>query len=57
MFRLYDGYHFLGMHLLWWAFWFSFSLFIFGWFEQVPRSERERMSGRNPGARPAESGE
>ncbi len=42
MFHLYDGYHFLGMHLLWWVFWFSFSLLIFGWFEQVPRNRARK---------------
>ncbi len=24
MFHFYDGYHFLGMHLLWWLFWIPF---------------------------------
>ena len=24
MFHFYDGYHFIGMHLLWWVFWLAF---------------------------------
>lgn len=41
MFHFYDGYHFFGMHLLWWAFWIAFIGIVFGWYEPVPR-RRER---------------
>lgn len=37
MFHLYNGYHFLGMHLLWWAFWVVMIGIVFGWYEPVPR--------------------
>ena len=32
MFHLYDGYHFIGMHLLWWVFWFAFISILFSQF-------------------------
>jgi putative membrane protein len=37
MFHFYDGYHFVGMHVMWWLFWLAFIAIIFGVFEQVPR--------------------
>jgi hypothetical protein len=30
MFHFYDGYHFIGMHLLWWVFWLAFLSIVFG---------------------------
>ncbi|CAN5893090.1 hypothetical protein BH11GEM2_BH11GEM2_35860 [soil metagenome] len=38
MFHFYDGYHFIGMHLLWWVFWFAFISLLFRMYEPVPRS-------------------
>ncbi|MEP7344215.1 MAG: hypothetical protein ABI877_03055 [Gemmatimonadaceae bacterium] len=46
MFHFYNGYHVLGMHLLWWLFWFAFMAVIFGLYEPVPR----KRAGKN--ARP-----
>ena len=40
MFHLYNGYHFFGMHLIWWAFWVAFIAIIFGMFEPVHRNRR-----------------
>ena len=37
MFHMYDGYHFLGMHMLWWFFWFLFISVLFSAFEPVRR--------------------
>lgn len=31
--HFYDGYHFFGMHLLWWAFWLAFIGILFGAFD------------------------
>lgn len=45
MFHLYDGYHWLGMHLFWWLFWLLFIALIFGRFEAVPR-KRGRKSAQ-----------
>lgn len=33
----YYGYHFWGMHLFWWLFWIVLIVFLFGWFEPVPK--------------------
>ena len=38
MFHSYDGYHFFGMHLLWWVFWLFFISIVFGWYEPVRRN-------------------
>ncbi len=35
---MYNGYHFLGMHLIWWCVWIFFIFVIFGMFIPVPRS-------------------
>lgn len=37
MFHLYNGYHFLGMHMMWWVFWFLFFTVMFGAFQPVRR--------------------
>ncbi|HRH44270.1 MAG TPA: SHOCT domain-containing protein [Pyrinomonadaceae bacterium] len=34
---MYDGYHFFGMHLLWWFFWIVLVVTLFGWFDTVPK--------------------
>ncbi len=44
MFHFYEGYHFFGMHLLWWAFWFLFIVIVFGAFEPV----RRKPGRKNP---------
>lgn len=43
MFHFYDGYHFIGMHMLWWFFWIFFLATIFGVYEPV----RRNRGGRN----------
>jgi hypothetical protein len=40
MFNMYDGYHFFGMHMLWWFFWIVFIGVIFGAYEPVRRNRR-----------------
>ena len=40
----YDGYHFWGMHLIWWIFWLLFIFAIFGWFEPVPKKRIKKDS-------------
>ena len=42
MFQFYDGYHFFGMHMIWWFFWFAFIWVIFGMYEPVRRSKRTK---------------
>lgn len=37
MFHFYDGYHFIGMHILWWGFWILFIGIMFGAYEPVRR--------------------
>ena len=37
MFHLYDGYHFFGMHMIWWVFWVVFIMIMFGAYEPVRR--------------------
>jgi putative membrane protein len=46
MFHFYDGYHFLGMHLLWWVFWILFIVLVFGSFTPL------RWTIDRKGARP-----
>ena len=41
MFNMYDGYHFFGMHMLWWFFWIVFIGVIFGAYEPVRRNRRK----------------
>jgi uncharacterized membrane protein len=40
MFGMYDGYHFFGVHMLWWFFWIVFFTVIFSAFETVRRNRR-----------------
>ena len=35
MFHMYNGYHFFGMHMLWWFFWILFIGGNFGTYEPV----------------------
>lgn len=39
---LYNGYHFMGMHLIWWFIWIVFLVSLFGWYTPVPKSRRKR---------------
>ena len=41
MFNMYDGYHFFGMHMLWWFFWIVFIGVIFGAYEPVRTNRRK----------------
>ena len=43
MMHFYDGYHFFGMHLLWWAFWFLFVSIMFGAYQPI---RRERVKDK-----------
>jgi putative membrane protein len=43
MFHFYDGYHFFGMHMLWWAFWVLFIFIMFGAFETTPRKKEKKV--------------
>ncbi len=45
MFHLYNGYHFMGMHMLWWVFWFVVISGAFAMYEAVPR-RRGRQGAR-----------
>lgn len=38
MFHLYDGYHWAGMHLIWWGFWLVFIGIAFRFYEPLPRN-------------------
>lgn len=40
----YYGYHFWGMHLIWWFFWIVFIVIVFGWFEPVPKKRIKKDS-------------
>lgn len=42
MFHMYDGYHFVGMHMLWWFFWIVFIGVLFGAYEPVRRNRRRK---------------
>jgi putative membrane protein len=42
---MYYEYHFIGMHMLWWAFWLVMLFLIFGWFG--PRTMR-RTGNESP---------
>ncbi|WP_411282432.1 hypothetical protein [Gemmatimonas sp.] len=46
MFHFYDGYHLLGMHMLWWLFWVAFLVIGFGMFEPVSRRKVNSDSKR-----------
>ena len=38
MFHFYHGYHFIGMHMIWWFFWIAFVSVAFGIYEPFGRS-------------------
>ncbi|MEP7361345.1 MAG: hypothetical protein ABI744_07185 [Chloroflexota bacterium] len=38
MFHMYDGYHWFGMHLIWWFIWLAFLSVLFGRYETVPKT-------------------
>lgn len=40
----YYGYHFWGMHLIWWFFWILIIVVLFGWFEPVPKRRIRSVS-------------
>lgn len=40
MFEFYNGYHYFGMHMIWWLFWIAFIVVIFGAYEPVRRNRR-----------------
>jgi hypothetical protein len=42
MLHFYDGYHFIGMHLMWWVFWGLFLLILFVPYEPVRRNRRKK---------------
>lgn len=42
MFHFYHGYHFGGMHILWWAFWLLAISIVFGAYEPVRRRRGPR---------------
>jgi putative membrane protein len=39
---MYEGYHFWGMHLIWWVIWLMFIFWIFGTPYYVPFQEKKR---------------
>ena len=39
---MYNGYHFMGMHLLWWFFWILFVGGVFGLYQPVRRNRAEK---------------
>ncbi len=41
---LYDGYHFGGMHLLWWFFWIFFMIWIFATPWDIPGQRKSKSS-------------
>ena len=41
---MYDGYHFVGMHLVWWFIWIIFVFTMFGWYQPVPRRKNRETS-------------
>ena len=42
--HLYEGYHFVGMHLLWWFIWIGFILWIFATPYEIPGERRRKGS-------------
>lgn len=40
----YDGYHWAGMHLLWWLLWVGFFLFVFATPYDIPGERRKKDS-------------
>jgi hypothetical protein len=48
--HFYDGYHFIGMHLMWWVFWILFVAVMFGPYEPVRRNRgntKEDMASKS----------
>lgn len=41
---MYEGYHFWGMHLIWWFIWVIAIISVFGWYEPVPKKKIKRES-------------
>jgi len=41
---LYDGYHFGGMHLIWWFIWVVFLFTMFGWYQSASRKTMKENS-------------
>ncbi len=48
MFHFYDGYHFFGMHMIWWFFWILFIGIVFGAYVSVRRNRRQRIADVTP---------
>ncbi len=48
MFHFYDGYHFFGMHMVWWFFWILFIGIVFGAYEPVRRNRGQRIAEVTP---------
>jgi putative membrane protein len=42
--NMYDGYHFWGMHLIWWALWIIFLIWIFATPFDVPGLKKKKNS-------------
>lgn len=42
MFHFYDGYHLMGMHVMWWFFWIFFVLILFGPYDPVRRNRETK---------------
>lgn len=42
MLHFYDGYHFVGMHLMWWVFWILVVSIMFGRYEPVRRNRGKK---------------
>lgn len=41
---IHDGYHFWGMHMIWWFFWIILIFGFWGFFEPVPKKKIQRDS-------------
>jgi len=39
--HMYYGYHFFGMHAVWWFIWIAFLVTIFGWYPPVRRTREQ----------------
>ena len=44
MFYFYHGYHFWGMHLIWWLFWFILMIWVFATPYELPGQRRKKDS-------------
>jgi putative membrane protein len=42
--HMYDGYHFWGMHLIWWFIWIFFLIWIFATPWDIPGQQRKKDS-------------